>query len=294
MPARKTSPRMALLYRRQAEHQGLERARCRRPTSGRPKPQNRISRKSGQAPEELDVDQRQQPRTATIGPAGRGPAAPRPRCARPWPRRAAFSGGAQADQEELPLRPLGERLPQVGRRAGPCPAAADRTTDQQADDHDRGHDRRDPRLPPAAGPEGVGQDGGGHRSPAVVIVGSPPCARSSRRPGPGGRVRTGRPGPRPGRRGRTGPVSVLIASATLVRLGTEMMVASAEFLMRAMKMLPRGWTTVRRAWGMTTGPAPAGTSVPATRPASAWPTATELIPARPSRPRRCPCRRSGR
>ena len=57
------------------------------------------------------------------------------------------------------------------------------------------------------------------------------------------------------------------------------MVTRAEFLMRAMKMLPRGWTTVRIAWGMMTWPNVAGNVSPSDRPASAWPTATELIPA---------------
>ncbi len=59
-----------------------------------------------------------------------------------------------------------------------------------------------------------------------------------------------------------------------------MMVTRAEFLMRAMKMLPRGWTTVRRAWGMITSPRTWGNVMPRARAASAWPTATELTPAR--------------
>ena len=75
-------------------------------------------------------------------------------------------------------------------------------------------------------------------------------------------------------------MSVTTRSTLLVRLGTEMMVARAEFLMRAMKMLPMGWTTVRRAWGRTTVVIDCGNVMPSERAASAWPLATELIPAR--------------
>ena len=88
--------------------------------------------------------------------------------------------------------------------------------------------------------------------------------------------------------GTTRAVSVASASAVLPRFGTEMMVTRAEFLMRAMKMLPRGWTTVRIACGRTMTPSSGGKVIPNDRAAAPWPLATAFIPERTVSPTNVP------
>ena len=69
-------------------------------------------------------------------------------------------------------------------------------------------------------------------------------------------------------------------SARKVSSLTAMTSASAEFLIRAMNTLPRGATTVRKAWGSTTTPSTCWNVNPSERAASAWPWATALMPDR--------------
>ena len=191
----------------------------------------------GQAPEELHEEHRPGAAPGRCGPAGRGPGGSRSRSTGPSP------GPPPSGWCSRPIRRNFHCAQMVNgstarRRTGPCPAAA-------GQEQPAGRRSPPPPRPRRSAPGGGRGARGRRRGRARSRARSSPAERdlaldpSDGGPGREGEHQVGQARAEQGGEERR-PSSVPIASAVLVRLGTEMMVTRAEFLMRAMKMLPEG------------------------------------------------------